>query len=70
MWVGVLAWQGGFSALNPAFCITRSENSVSHLLTSHTCFHTVNMPPYPTPAVLRERVLASIGTTSQGFGFL
>jgi E3 ubiquitin-protein ligase HUWE1 len=41
-----------------------------HLPTAHTCYNQLDIPPYPTQEMLREKLLLAIHECSTGFGFV
>eukprot|EP00051_Salpingoeca_urceolata_P019628 m.289057 g.289057 ORF g.289057 m.289057 type:complete len:80 (+) comp19455_c2_seq16:2637-2876(+) len=43
--------------------------SNDHLMTSHTCFRTIEMPVYPDVETMRARLLTAV-QNSQGFALL
>jgi hypothetical protein len=40
----------------------------SHLPRAHTCFYTLDLPPYPSREVLLRRLRTAIAHAAQGFG--
>lgn len=66
---------GGFEALRgmrgaTKFSIHRSHGSDdARLPQSHTCFNQLDLPPYSTAEVLKERLLTAIREGAEGFGF-
>ena len=52
---------------SPATC-GRANVCVCRLPQSHTCFNTLDLPPYPTKEVLREKLMTAVAG-SAGFGF-
>lgn len=46
----------------------RANVCVCRLPQSHTCFNTLDLPPYPTKEVLREKLMTAVAG-SAGFGF-
>lgn len=58
----------GFSALRGStgprrFCIER-WGRVESLPRAHTCFNRLDLPPYPTPQVLYEKLLLAVEETN------
>lgn len=54
-------------ACNPRIC-GRANACVCRLPQSHTCFNTLDLPPYPTKELLREKLMTAV-EGSAGFGF-
>jgi E3 ubiquitin-protein ligase NEDD4 len=52
---------------SPATC-GRATVCVCRLPQSHTCFNTLDLPPYPSKAILREKLMTAV-EGSAGFGF-
>ncbi|KAH9249349.1 hypothetical protein BASA81_012880 [Batrachochytrium salamandrivorans] len=52
------------------FSIHRGPASDSTLPSSHTCFHQLILPQYPSKEVLREKLLLAVTECSEGFGFV
>ncbi|CAH9081655.1 unnamed protein product [Cuscuta epithymum] len=46
----------GFSGLGSRLCIYRSSESFDHLPSSHTCFYRICLPPYPSLAIMQDRL--------------
>ncbi|EDQ89721.1 uncharacterized protein MONBRDRAFT_25338 [Monosiga brevicollis MX1] len=64
---------GGFADLRAlgggsGMTITRGGD-VRHLPGASTCFNLLKLPPYPTPAILRQKVLIAIRHGAHGFSF-
>lgn len=58
----------GFSALRGStgprrFCIER-WGRVESLPRAHTCFNRLDLPPYPTPQLLHEKLLLAVEETN------
>uniref|UniRef100_A0A0X3PV62 HECT-type E3 ubiquitin transferase n=2 Tax=Schistocephalus solidus TaxID=70667 RepID=A0A0X3PV62_SCHSO len=65
---------GGFANLEgmhgpTKFQISRAVvSSINHLPSAHTCFNTLELPPYESYEQLRERLLTAIRECSEGYG--
>ena len=51
------------------FVIQRAGDDQSHLPAAHTCFNTLDLPEYATPAVLRQRINTALEHVT-GFGLV
>ena len=68
---------GGFRSLQPKFKLVvnihllapPTETSIKRLPTAHTCFNTIEVPPYATIAELREKLMLAVTEGSGSFGF-
>ncbi|XP_068668306.1 E3 ubiquitin-protein ligase UPL5-like isoform X1 [Aristolochia californica] len=59
----------GFSGLGSKLFIFRAGDSADRLPTSHTCFYRLCLPPYPSLAVMQDRISIIIQEhVSQSFG--
>jgi E3 ubiquitin-protein ligase HUWE1 len=48
---------------------TRPQACVCRLPQSHTCFNTLDLPPYPTKAILKDKLMTAVTAGAGGFGF-
>jgi E3 ubiquitin-protein ligase NEDD4 len=53
----------GFSELQPKFQLVVQPTESSDLPTSHTCFHMLVIPRYPSTEVMKEKLLMAIRET-------
>ncbi|XP_078445973.1 ubiquitin protein ligase 5 [Wolffia australiana] len=59
----------GFSGLGSKLSICRSSKSVDHLPVSQTCFYQLSLPPYPSHATMKKRLLfVTQAHVNSGFG--
>eukprot|EP01083_Nonionella_stella_P071473 191988_1 len=56
----------GFRAMNPTFCINRSNHPNDSLPTAATCMNLLRLPNYSTKLILREKLLYAV---ESGSGF-
>jgi hypothetical protein len=66
---------GGFGNLEglsgkTKFGITRVDADVASLPVAHTCFNRIDLPPYPSIDVLREKLMVAITYGSKGFSLV
>ena len=53
----------GFEGLKPKFQLVLGSNKIDELPTSHTCFHMLIIPRYPTKEVMKEKLILAITET-------
>lgn len=53
----------GFEELTPAFHIVFGTSDEDSLPTSHTCFHMLILPKYPSKEILKSKLLIAIRET-------
>ena len=49
---------GGFSRFN--IKIRKKDGSLDLLPSAHTCFYTLDLPPYPSSKIMREKLLIAV----------
>lgn len=70
---------GGFQRLKPKFKVViqmnllsegaSHESKIQRLPTAHTCFNTIEVPPYATVIDMREKLMLAVTEGSGSFGF-